>query len=364
MKKFKFFLFTLGLLFTFPLLTSAQTSSEKKIQPFTLIEAKLPQVAPIVVKWGDGFCSYGFEKKISFKLVNFEKNDEGIKLDLVVTNKSKNPVNLVSKTNKNLNRVYLVSNNGNIFQASNINEVITLDPLSSRKINLEFDDADTENYFFVYFNIIPEEYLVYFGCEPSYFVGPFYLEGTKYLLPNRSMAFKLSKTISPENFPNLFNLTISSLRTGKKSFFYLDIGAFLKNSKHEVDLFFYGTKTNLAGREIKKYPDPKFAFSSYLIDNDGNVYFIFSDKYSNSFQIGNGPYDKKSSSARFLILPNFINGATEFTLVLNNDPDSEEDKNEEALFSEEKSSYSASPQIEIEEAFTLPEQITKYYSQE
>jgi len=365
MKKIKFLLPILVISLSLINTSFAQEKSSR-IPPFTLVEAKLPQRAQyVIVK--KPFVLYSCETKISkdvgFTLTDFNEEEGKISLNLVVKNNTKNEFPLVSGYEvlnepelKPFN-VYLISNTGEFYQASNVTQPIKLKPYETRNINLEFENASTENYFFLLFNIYPKDSLTR-SCPVVTLTGPFYLPGTKYLVPNKTVSYKTNQSFSPDNLEEFLRFNVSKFTGYRKGGFSISISVSLirerKTGEGNYDFIF--SILNLP--ENKKEIDKKY-FVSYLLDNNGNFYLALPSKGSKSF-LSVDLKDRRTSYETIKIVPNLIDGAEELTLYLNANWE-KYDKDYFASRIKEYSSNSFNPLVEIE-GIKVPEQITQYYS--
>lgn len=365
MKKIKFLLpilvISLGLINT----SFAQEKSSR-IPPFTLVEAKLPQKAQyVIVKRPMGVCERSILKDVVFTLTDFKEEEGKISLNLVVKNNTKNEFPLVSGYEvlgepelKPFN-VYLISNTGEFYQASNITQPIKLNPYETININLEFENASTENYFFLLFNIYPKEGYAIACPTITALTGPFYLPGTKYLVPNRTVNYKTNQSFSLDNLEEFLRFNISRFTGYRKGGFAMNISMSMirerKTGEGKYEFFFKILDLPVRKRDLdKKY------FGGYLIDNNGNLYFVLPSRmYKNLFSVSS---DKKDNTYfdTIRIVPNLIDGAEELTLYLNAD----QEKYDKDYYISRIKEYPLStfwPLVEIE-GIKVPEQITQYYS--
>lgn len=357
-----YFLTFLGLInFSF-----AQTSSKKP--PFTLVEAKLPQKAQYVITLSPYIlysCNYQISKNLGFTLTDFREENGGIYLSLNVRNNTKNKITLVrdyeilGETEKKPFNVYLISNEGNFYLASNVENSITLNPGEIKKINLEFDNAQTENYFFLIFNIDPRN-VTKVGCDFVTLAGPFYLPGAKYLVPNKKISYKVNQSFSPEELSEFLRFNVNKITASKKGGFSMNLSVNLirerKAGEGYYEFYFNAFRLPQKSSEIDKN-----YFEGYLLDNNGNFYLVVPKNFSNKiFYVD--VKSKKVNFVEFTIIPNFINGAEEFSLYLNS---TSEAKDQNYYLDEIKKSLYPSfyPLVEIEE-IKVPEKITSYYIQE
>mgnify|MGYP000055242514 CR=1 FL=1 len=365
MKKIKFLFPILVVSLGLINISFAQEKSSR-IPPFTLVEAKLPQRAQYVIVKKPVFV-YSCETKISrdvvFTLTDFKEEEGKISLNLVVKNNTKNEFPLVSGYEvlgepelKPFN-VYLISNTGEFYQASNVTQPIKLKPYENKNINLEFENASTENYFFLLFNIYPKESLT-LSCPVVTLTGPFYLPGTKYLVPNKTVSYKTNQSFSPDNLEEFLRFNISRFTGYRKGGFAMNISASIIRERKtgEGDYNFYFRILNLP--ENKKQIDKKY-FVGYLVDNNGNFYLALPSKGSHSY-LSISSEDKKISYEIIRIAPNLIDGAEELTLYLNADND-KYNKDYYVSRIKEYRFNDFGPLVEIE-GIKVPEQITKYYS--
>jgi len=365
MKKIKFLLPILVVSLGLINISFAQEKSSQ-IPPFTLLEAKLPQKAQyVIVK--KPFVLYTCETKISkdvvFTLTDFKEEEGKISLNLVVKNNTKNEFPLVSGYEilgepelKPFN-VYLISNTGEFYQASNVTQPIKLKPYETRNINLEFEGASTENYFFILFNIYPKESLT-LRCPVVTLTGPFYLPGTKYLVPNKTVSYKTNQSFSPDNLEEFLRFNVSKFTGYRRGGFAMNISVSLIRERKtgEGNYDFHFRILNLP--ESKKQIGKNY-FEGYLVDNNGNFYLALPSKYLGS-SLSVYSRDEKTSYETIRIVPNFIDGAEEFTLYLNARGD-KYDNNYYISRIREFGSNTFSPSVEIE-GIKVPEQITQYYS--
>jgi len=367
MKKIKFLLPILVVFLGLINISFAQEKSSQ-IPPFTLVEAKLPQRAQYVIAKKPfimNVCDTGFLKDIVFTLTDFKEEEGKISLNLVVKNNTKNEFPLVSGYEvlgepelKPFN-VYLISNTGEFYQASNVTQPIKLKPYETRNINLEFEGASTENYLFLLFNVYPKEMLI--GC-PVFFtlVGPFYLPGTKYLVPNKTVSYKTNQSLSPDNLEEFLRFNVSKFTGYRRGGFAMNISVNLirerKTGEGNYKFSFYIFEIPRFKNKIeKKY------FEGYLIDNNGNFYLALPKNFSKmSLFVSSEENSKKTDSNTIIILPNLIDGAEELTLYLN----AYNDKYNKDYYVSRIKEYRFNdfePLVEIE-GIKVPEQITQYYS--
>jgi hypothetical protein len=366
MKKIKFLLPILVVSLGLINISFAQEKSSQ-IPPFTLVEAKLPQRAQYVIAkkpFMMNVCDTGFLKDIVFTLIDFKEEEGKISLNLVVKNNTKNEFPLVSGYEvlgepelKPFN-VYLISNTGEFYQASNVTQSIKLKPYETRNINLEFEGASTENYLFLLFNVYPKEMLI--GCPVFYtLVGPFYLPGTKYLVPNKTVSYKTNQSFSPDNLEEFLRFDVSKFTGYRRGGFAMNISVSLIRERNtgEGD---YSFRFSIFEIPTRKREAEKKYFEGYLIDNNGNFYLALPRNfYNRSLSVNSYKNGKKTDFNTLLILPNLIDGAEEFTLYLN--ADSEKYDNSYYASEIKRSSKYFEPLVEIE-GIKVPEQITKYYS--
>ena len=284
-------------------------------------------------------------------------------MNLVVNNNTKNEFPLVSGYEvlgepelKPFN-VYLISNTGEFYQASNVTQTIKLKPHETRNINLEFENASTENYFFLLFNIYPKDSLT-LSCPVVTLTGPFYLPGTKYLVPNKTVSYKTNQSFGPDNLEEFLRFNVSKFTGYRKGGFAMNISVSLVRERKtgEGDYDFHFRILNLP--ESKKQIDKKY-FEGYLVDNNGNFYLALPSKYLDS-SLSVYSKDKKISYDTIRIVPNFIDGAEEFNLYLN----ARNDKYDNNYYVSEIRKFRFNtffPSVEIE-GIKVPEQITQYYS--
>ena len=118
--------------------------------------------------------------------------------------------------------VYLISNTGEFYRASNIENPIILNPSETKNIDLEFENVQTENYFFLIFNIDPRSTLNW-GCDTVALVSPFYLPGTKYLIPNKTISYKINQSFSPNNLSEFLRFNVNKITAYRKVGFSMSL---------------------------------------------------------------------------------------------------------------------------------------------